>query len=66
MANPEVLNKLLHKLVRLNALIGSPAAGSIGADIAAIQTLIGQGTAVSISADQVVIKAVVDATDGAV
>ncbi len=65
MANPAVLAKILHKLQRINALLGSPAKHSMNIDVADIQVLIGQGTATSISADQVVIKAVVDATDGA-
>jgi len=65
MANPAVLAKILHKLQRINALLGSPSKHSVNIDVADIQVLIGQGTATSISADQVVIKAVVDATDGA-
>ncbi len=38
MARPETLQSLLHKLQRINALLGSSAAANLAADIAAINT----------------------------
>ncbi|KKM04877.1 hypothetical protein LCGC14_1759810 [marine sediment metagenome] len=75
MANPAVLERLLGKLVRINAMIGSPALDTVQQDIATVDALIvvadgvidtlaseiGAGTAVSIAADIAVTQATLDA-----
>ena len=40
MANPEVLEQILHKLTRLNAMVGTPTLNSIAEDIATIDALV--------------------------
>lgn len=47
MANPNVLAKILHKLQRINALIGSAAGANLAADIAAVNALVVTADAVT-------------------
>ena len=68
MASAAVLEKLLHKLVRLNAMVGTPAAGTIAADIAVIQalavtneTLLGTAAMTSVTVDIADIQTVLNA-----
>ncbi len=47
MARPETLHQLLHKLQRINALLGTSAGANLAADIATIDALIVTADAVA-------------------